>query len=138
MLNETDSAVAAELDLRHAEAQRAYKKRDVESYRQILSPDLKYTQADGRTIGLDQLLSDVRDQFSRFKDVGSKYERESIERHTAGHVTETLTQTAWAELTVLFFFKRRWEVVRRGEYTWSKTSNGWRMVAVLILHEAVS
>ena len=110
MPEDTDTDIAAELDALHAEGRRAYRDRDVASYRRIFSEDLKYTQHDGKTIGLDRLMSDVREQFSRVTDVGGRYERESIEIHGPDHVTETLTQTAWAEMRVFLFFKRRWFV----------------------------
>ena len=138
MPDEATSSILAELDAAHALASAAYAQRDVDACRRVFAEDLQYTQLNGETIGVDRLMSDVMDQFSRVKACGSTYERESIEIEGSELATEMLTQSAWAEIPAFGLFRRRWQIRRRGRYTWRKTADGWKLAKVVVLAETVT
>ncbi len=128
---------ATELDARHAEAKRAFERRDLAAYREIFAPDLAYCQADARVIGREQLMRDVAIQFDRLRWVRSSFTRESIEPGN-DRAIELLTQTALAGATAFFFIHRIWKIARKGRYHWTKVENQWRISRVEVLEECVT
>jgi len=136
-MSSDEAKISEELDAVHAAAQRAFQAKDVAAYMDLFSPSLSYKQHDGRVIGREQLTKDVASQLRAMKSSGSSYVRESIDVE-GSEATEVLRQEAWAEITVLLFFRRRWKIHRKGRYTWLKTRDGWRIRNVEVLEEAVS
>jgi hypothetical protein len=126
----------AELDAMHAEAKAAFDRRDLSAYCALMSPELTYRQADGRIIGRDDLLRDVRIQFRRLSRVRSSFVRQSIEVD-GDRAIETLTQTACVGATAFVVVHRTWQLTRRGRYTWRKQAGRWLIEAVEVIDETL-
>jgi hypothetical protein len=120
----------------HRIARAAYVARDLNAYMDCFSPDLRYCQPNGRTIGRDQLARDVKSQFQRVSAVDSTYRTDGV---IAGHdgVVETVTQWGWIAATAFYFVHRLWRLERHGDYTWRRTENGWKIFEVIVLQEFV-
>src|ERR1700743_1241736 len=106
--------IAAELEARHAEAQRAFAARDIGAYRAIFSPALAYRQPGGKVIGRDTFVGQVGVQFHRMSRVASAYTREAL-TVADDEATESLTQTAALQATAFGILHRSWDLHRRGE-----------------------
>ncbi len=133
-----DEQLTADLDAAHAAAIDAFSEKDVSAYRDCFTPDVEYTQADGRVIGRDQLMRDVQAQFNRVHSLGTSYSRQSLTKHSDDRVTETLTQSAWIKLRVFVFFTIHWSVERSGDYSWRKVDGLWKLERVIVRSENVS
>ena len=133
-----EAQLLSELDAAHSAAIDAYTKKDIDTYRCCFTPQLQYTQADGKTIGLDRLMSDVKAQFDRVHSLGTSYDRKAVKRHSADHVTETLQQSTWIKMRVFVFFTRHWSIVRSGDYTWLKVGDRWKLDQVVVHSESVT
>ncbi len=136
MAEELEQQTIRELDAAHAEAKLAYRARNAAAYMGFFSPELEYTQVNGKTIGREQLARDVQSQFARVRAMDTSYERQSliVDKATA---VEYLVQDAWAETVAFFVLRRRWHVVRRGRYEWTRTRGGWKIRKVHVLEEVV-
>jgi hypothetical protein len=82
------------LDDLHRRVRAAYVARDLKSYMDFFSSDLRYHQVDGRTIGRDQLTRDVESQFGSVSAVDAASRTDRIETDPEG-VVETVTQWGW-------------------------------------------
>jgi hypothetical protein len=131
------NSIEKELDRRHAEAKRAFARKDISAYREIFSPSLAYCQPDGRVISRDTLMRDVAVQFRRLDSAESVFVREDLSM-TSGDVKETLIQEAAAEATLFGFVHRRWKINRRGTYTWTKQEGRWVIKQVEVFSETVT
>jgi hypothetical protein len=131
------NSIEQELDGRHAEANLAFARKDIGTYREIFSPSLAYRQPDGRVIGRDELMRDVAVQFRRLDRAAWGFIREDL-RISSGQVRETLIQKATAETTVFGFVHRRWKMNRRGIYTWTAQEGRWVIKQVEVLSETVT
>ena len=129
--------VARELDLLHEHAKHAFADKNLEAYMSGFSSKLNYKQPNGKTIGFDQLARDIKVQFDRVDEAGSSYERESLDVD-GDRAIQVLIQNAWAVETILFFFKRRWLIKRKGKCEYERTSAGWKIVKVEVLEERVA
>lgn len=132
------NAIAIELDQVHAVAQRAFRARDIDTYRSLFTDDLRYVQPNGKTIGRVQLMRDVAKQLSQFKTADSKFTRESLTMNDDGTVTEICSQNVVYSVTVFFMFTKTWRLGRRGKYTYRKTDTGWQICNVEVLSETVN
>ena len=94
-------SVERELDERHAAAQDAFARRDLEAYRAMFSASLRYRQADGEVIDCHRLMRDVASQFRRFSAVRSSFVREQL-TVTGNEVIETVDQSAAMDVTVFW------------------------------------
>lgn len=130
--------VEAALDAAHAEAQRAFRAKDVAAYMSRFAPDLEYTQLNGKTIGRRQLARDVVRQFRSVRAVDSSYRRESLEV-SGERAVEVVVQDAVAEVgAFLGVVRREWRIRRRGRYLWTDTGDGWQIAHVHVLEETVT
>jgi hypothetical protein len=129
--------IAKELDSLHAVARQAYRSRDINAYRALFTEDLRYVQANGKEIGLSQLMRDVARQLAQHKSADSEMVRESISKNGDDSVTQVVRQNATYSVSVFFFFSRNWRVDRLGRYTYRKTEGGWRICEVVVLEETV-
>jgi hypothetical protein len=132
-----DAAIAIEIDVAHDVARRAYSDRDAAAYMTVFHPELEYVQFDGRTIGRDQLVRDVRDQLARVHTATSEYRRDSMSVESADDVTEFVVQRASFTVRAFGVVRREWSVQRRGRYQWVRTLAGWQIRRVQILSEEV-
>jgi hypothetical protein len=130
-------SVERELDERHAAAQDAFARRDLEAYRAMFSASLRYRRADGEVIDSHRLMRDVASQFRRFSAVRSSFVREQL-TVTGNEVTETVDQSAAMDVTVFWILHRTWCVHRRGEYSWIKADGVWVIEKVTVLEENVT
>jgi Domain of unknown function (DUF4440) len=126
--------IEQELDGRHAAAQDAFSKRDLDAYRAIFSASLRYRQANGKVIDRNRLMRNVASQFRRLGSVQSSFVRERL-TVIGNEATETLDQSATAVTTVFGVVHRRWLLHRRGEYSWAKSDGVWKIEKVTILSE---
>ena len=133
-LNHTD--VAAALDARHAAAAAAFSKRDIAAYREIFSAQLRYEPNGGSVIDRSRLMDDVQAQFRKMGRAGSTFVRENLAIE-GDHVCETLIQKAWFEASAFVLVRRRWQVERRGRYTWIVEDGRWRILHVRVLDEHI-
>ena len=124
------------LDDLHRKARAAYAARDLKSYMEFFSPDLHYHQANGRTIGRDQLTRDVQSQFRGMSGVDVAYRTEDVQAEPDG-VVETVTQWGWIAARLFGFLHRLWRLERRGRYTWRQTGDGWKIAEFTVLSEHV-
>ena len=131
------STVIAYLDGKHAEARLAFERKDLVAYTAIFSPQLRYHQLDGKTIGRDQLMRDVRSQFRRLSRVHSSFVREQLDV-SDDRVTEVLIQAASAGATAFLVVHRTWAISRKGQYIWKKTEIGWQIDEVFVIEENVT
>ncbi len=129
--------VQKELDERHAEAQLAFARKDLDAYRELFSPYLYYRQRNGRVIGRDDLMRDVAIQFRRLDSVKSAFIREDL-NVTGEEVRETLIQEATATATAFGLVHRRWKIIRRGIYTWRVEEGRWVIKEVEVLSETMT
>jgi hypothetical protein len=128
--------VANDLDAAHARAKERYRALDLSGFMAIFAPSLRYKQPDGRTIGWEQLAHDVSAQFTALDKADTSYNRESLHLDSTG-ATEVLQQTATLTMRSWLFFKRRFNLTRRGRYHWVRTDAGWQIDEVEILNESV-
>ncbi len=136
-MGDEDSRYASELDAIHAEAKAAFERKDLATYTSLFAPGLRYRQRDGRVIGRDQLMRDVRAQFRRFNRVQSSFIREHLEV-SDGRVTEILEGTGSAEVTAYWVVHLKWNVTRRGRYLWTRAEGHWQIEEVDVWEEKVS
>jgi hypothetical protein len=129
-------AVAALLDAEHAKAKKSYQAKDVNAYMAVFTPDLRYTQPNGETIGRAELARDVAAQLASVESSESSYMRESLEV-APNRATEILLQTATVKTRRFLIFRQTWRVERRGRYEWVKLPEGWRIREVEVLFEKV-
>jgi hypothetical protein len=129
--------IARALDERHAQAQAAFRRKDLGAYSDLFAPDLRYERSDGQVIDRDRLMRDVSFQFERLSDFDGAFEREALNLD-GGRTTETLTQSALIELSAFAgLLKRSWSLKRRGEYRWSNPDGVWRIAEVRVLQETM-
>ncbi|MEW6278622.1 MAG: hypothetical protein AB1758_08385 [Candidatus Eremiobacterota bacterium] len=132
------SDVRTEVEAAHERAREAFGARDVEGTMAGFSRRLRYRQLDGRWTGWVDLRRDVQRQFASLRASGSRYEIEGFTQTGTAEVTETLSQTAWAEVVAFLFLRRRWTIRRRARYVWTLEEDGqWRISEVQILEETV-
>ena len=131
-------SVGAELDAAHDRARAAYARRDAKAYMTIFHPALTYAQADGRTIGHEQLARDVRDQLARVDTAATEFRREALELRDPATATETLEQRASFAVRAFGILRREWTVRRRGRYEWVRTAGTWQLRRVEVLAEEVT
>jgi hypothetical protein len=134
----SETQLLSELDAAHSAAIDAFSNKDIGRYRVCFTPGLKYTQAHGQTIGLDQLMSDVKAQFDRVHSLGTSYDRIAVNVHSKDRVTETLKQSAWVKIRVFVFFTKHWSLVRKGDYTWQRIGSQWKLDQVVVHSESVT
>lgn len=132
------NAIADELDSVHASARQAFCTRDIDAYRNFFTEDLRYVQPDGKQIGRDELMRDVRKQLAQFKTVDSVMTRETIAMNDDGTVTQIVKQNGVYSVAVFVIFTKTWSIMRRGKYTYRKTADGWRICDVEVIFETVN
>ncbi len=126
--------ITTALDARHAQAQAAFTNRDIEAYREIFSAEGRYEQKDGIVLDQSRLMRDVRAQFQKMDRAESRFVREKLVLD-GEQVSETLIQNASFEVSLFGLVRRRWDLERRGVYTWVMEDGRWRISHVRILDE---
>jgi len=129
-------SVAAELDAMHDMSKTAFERGDFAAYRDVFAPDLKYRRADGRVVGRDDLVRDVRTQFGRHRLKRSALVRETLDVD-GDRATEVVTRTVTAGATAFLVVHRTWEYVVKGRYTWRKLEGRWRIEEIDVLEQRV-
>jgi hypothetical protein len=125
------------LDAAHNAMREAFARAYLPEYSEYLARDLRYVDAGGRVHSRERLLSDVKRQFERLVSFRSQFTRESLVVDGES-VIETGGQDAAIALRVFAFFEVRWQVTRRGRYTWRWTNaGGWRLSEVVLLSEII-
>jgi hypothetical protein len=108
------------LDAVHLKVRDAFARADLADYARYLAPDLRYVDPRGRVQTRDQVLRSVRIQFARLVNFRSSFARESL-RVNGEDVVEYGVQQAAIALRVFVLFEIRWQVIRRGRYTWRRS-----------------
>jgi hypothetical protein len=134
-MTETTS-LSRELDAAHARANASYRAKDLGGFMAMFAADLRYKQADGKTIGWQDLARDVGAQFMDVEEMDTAYVRESLQVDN-GKATEVLNQTARLTMRNWVFFKRTWHLSRRGRYRWRHSREGWKIEDVEVLSETL-
>ena len=113
----TQTLAVKEIDKMHLSANTALKNKDIKGYLEIFSDDLRYTQANGKTIDKRTLAHDIDKYFTRIIQHNSRYERKKflIENNV---VIETLIQHASVRIKVFLFFSKSFSIEREGIYKW--------------------
>jgi hypothetical protein len=125
------------LDAVHVAMREAFARAYLPTYAEYLAPDLRYVDAGGRVHSRERLLSDVQRQFERLVSFRSQFTRESWVVDGEA-VIETGAQDAAIALRIFGFFEVRWQITRRGHYTWRRTSGGrWHLSEVVLLSETI-
>ena len=132
------SVIADELDSVHASARKAFRARDIDTYCSFFTEDLRYVKPDGKQIGRDELMRDIRKQLAQFKTVDSEMSRETIAMNDDGTVTQILNQNGVYSVAVFVIFTKIWNIKRRGKYTYRRTDTGWRICDVEVLSEELN
>jgi len=132
-----NTSIEQELNERHAAAQAAFARRDIDAYKAIFSPSLAYRQINGQVIDRGRLMRNVASQFRRLSAAQSSFVRERLNA-AGGEAAETLTQSASLEATAFGFVHRRWRLHRRGDYAWTKLDGVWVIERVEIVSEKLS
>jgi hypothetical protein len=128
-----DDAVA-ELDRLRDEAEAAFIARDVPGYMRIFSPDVKYTRTNGMVLNCGELTADVERQMHIIPSIKISRVRESCEQ-TSDTIVEVVTQNTLMTATAFFLMTRIMEITRKAKYVWTRTTDGWRITEVTILHD---
>lgn len=131
-----DLPIEATLDRRHEAARAAFAARDLDAYRDLFTGDCRYRQADGRVIDRAALMRDVAAQFRRLDRAETHFTREDL-AVDGGEVTETLVQTATAEVSAFGLLRRIWQLRRHARYAWAIEDGVWKIARVDVLSEEV-
>jgi hypothetical protein len=125
-----------EINNSHSAANDALKNRMFEKYINLFGENLEYKQLNGKIIGKNALVNDIKFYFNRVLSYTNSYERKSF---TIGNdiITEDLIQHIDVSLRVFVFFSKNWKVQRRGIYTWMYSNNSLRITRVEILEEKI-
>jgi ketosteroid isomerase-like protein len=125
------------LDAVHVAMRDAFARADLPAYAEYLARDLRYVDARGRVQSREQLLSDVQRQFERLVSFRSQFTRESLVADGEA-VIETGVQDGAIALRIFAFFEVRWQITRRGRYTWRRTNGGrWHLSEVVLFSETI-
>jgi hypothetical protein len=135
-MDQAEDDIAAALDARHADATAAFNDRDVDSYSNLFSENLRYERPDGKVISKSQLMRDVKTQFRRLVRAESNFVRQDLCVED-GNVSEELTQGAVGEASAFGFVRRTWSLERCGRYTWAIEDGQWKIIYVRVSHEHV-
>jgi ketosteroid isomerase-like protein len=111
------------LDAVHVAVREAFARADLPAYAQYLAPDLRYVDPRGRVQSREQLLAEVQRQFDRLVTFQSEFTRESLVE-VGDDIIETGVHDAAIALRIFIFFEVRWQVSRRGRYTWRRPNQG--------------
>lgn len=126
----------AELDRLRDEAQAAFIARDVPGYMRMFSPYVKYKRVNGTVLNYGELTTDVERQMHIIPSIKISRVRESCEQAT-DTIVEVVTQNTLMTATAFFLFTRIMEITRKAKYAWTRTTEGWRIIEVEILHDDV-
>jgi hypothetical protein len=131
------SSVADELDARHHAAEDAIDRGDLDAYRDIFAPHLRYVRADGRAVGRDSLLRDARTQSRRYRFTRLSCVREALDVDGESAI-EIVVRTVAVRASIFFVVHRTWEYLVRGRYTWRKTDGQWRIEDLVVLEQRIN
>jgi hypothetical protein len=110
------------LDAVHSRVRDAFARADLADYGRYVSSELRYVDARGRVQTREQLLRSVRVQLARLVGFHSAFSRETLLVNGEDAV-EHGTQEAALSLRVFVWFEVRWQVTRRGRYTWRRATD---------------
>ena len=125
-----------EIDVAHNDANIALQNRKFDSYISHFGDDLQYKQADGKTIGKEQLVKNIKNYFNRIVNFSGHYERKEFTIEN-DKVVERIIQHSKVSLRIFIFFLKNWTIEREGIYEWKKTDSLWKIIKVEILSEKV-
>ncbi|MCC7054399.1 MAG: nuclear transport factor 2 family protein [Gemmatimonadaceae bacterium] len=127
-------ALLHEIDAAHARTRDAFRRCDTAAYSAFLAPDFTWHDPDGRTRTAEEIGRDVQVQFARLVGFDTRFRRDESSLEGLC-VTESGTQVARIDLRVFLVFAVRWNIERRGTYTWKRGPDGWRLLAVRLTSE---
>src|SRR6266513_1344225 len=130
------TSLARDLDAAHSRARASYRAKDLGGFMSLFTPNVRYKQPDGRTIGWEQLAHDVSAQFMAVEEAETVYVRQSLQVENDA-VTEVLEQTASLTRRHFLFFKRTLHLTPRGRYRRLLSSEGWKIQEVEVLSESI-
>ena len=111
----------------HVKVRDAFARADLADYGRYLASELRYVDPRGRVQTRDQLLRSVGVQFARLVSFDSAFARETLLMDGAEAV-ESGTQKAAISLRIFVWFEVRWQITRRGRYTWRRaTEVPWQL-----------
>lgn len=120
------------LDTVHLKVRDAFARGDLADYGRYLAPDLRYVDPLGRVQTREQLLQSVGVQFARLVSFSSTFARETLLMN-GEDVIESGVQEAAIALRVFALFEIRWQVTRRGWYSWRRAPGVlWQLREVVL------
>jgi len=115
------------LDSVHLKVRDAFARADLADYGRYLASELRYVDPRGRVQTREQLLRSVGMQLARLVSFHSAFSRETLLMN-GEEAVELGTQEAAISLRVFAWFEVRWQVTRRGRYTWRRaTEVPWQL-----------
>jgi hypothetical protein len=125
------------LDAVHVNVRDAFASADLAAYGRYLAAELRYVDPRGRVQTREQLLRSVGTQFARLVGFHSAFSRETLLMNGENAV-ERGTQEAAISLRVFVWFEVRWQVTRRGRYTWRRAAEvPWQLCEALVETEDI-
>lgn len=124
------------IDALRARAREALEKRDPEAWKDLLWPDLRYRQPDGRWVGLEELVAGLRRQFDTFESVETSSEILELRAMPWGARTRIQQEIRMAA-PVFFFWKVVWDVRRTSWQDWEERNGELRVREVRVMQEEV-
>lgn len=129
-----DKTILDAVELAHLDSHKALKNKDINLYLSVFSDTAQYTQLNGKTIGKMQLLKDTDAYFDRIHSVDHNYTQDSysIENNI---FTENISQDTSVYIRAFIIFLVKWNVQRKGIYSWQPENGNWKIVSVKITEE---
>jgi ketosteroid isomerase-like protein len=125
------------LDAVHLQVRDAFARVDLSTYARYLAPDLRYVEPRGRVRTRTQLLASLHEQFARLVSFRTTFTRDALEVN-GDEVTERGVQEATIALRVFALFEVRWQITRRGQYTWRRAPEvAWQLREALVEAEDI-
>jgi hypothetical protein len=109
------------LETVHLKVRDAFARADLADYGRYLAPDLRYVDPRGRVQTREQLLKSLGVQFARLVSFRSTFARETL-LMSGEDTVESGIQEAAIALRMFALFEVRWQVTRRGRYTWRRAT----------------
>jgi len=129
-----DKNILEDIEKVHLDSQKTLRQKDINLYLSRFSDSIQYTQLNGKTIDKVQLRKDTLAYFDRIHSVDHIYTRDSysIENNI---LTEYISQDTSVYIRAFIIFLVKWNVKRKGIYSWQTEEGRWKIVSVKISEE---
>src|SRR6476661_1127872 len=125
------------LDTVHLKVCDAFARADLADYGRYLALDLRYVDPRGRVQTREQVLKSLGAQFARLVSFDSTFARETL-LMSGEDIVESGLQEAAIALRVFALFEVRWQVTRRGRYTWRRAAGvPWQLCEAVLDSENI-